>query len=97
VGDGYKGRENCGRDLGTNALARSLVSRRRIYRSVDPDIAGLRYAQHHRDHCHRREHLLGTSIVLRFIKRMGRMLDAAGRSYAVVPMEIWTDPDELPR
>lgn len=36
--------------------------------------------------------ILGTSIVLRFIKRMGRMLDAAGRSDTVVPMEIWNHP-----
>ncbi|MFF3570496.1 Lrp/AsnC family transcriptional regulator [Nocardia jiangxiensis] len=41
--------------------------------------------------------ILGTSIVLRFIKRMGRVLDAAGRSQTVVPMEVWADPGEPPR
>ncbi|MET9486546.1 AsnC family transcriptional regulator [Nocardia sp. NPDC006630] len=39
--------------------------------------------------------ILGTSIVLRFIKRMGRVLDSAGRSAETVPMAIWTDPDGL--
>ncbi|WP_024800292.1 Lrp/AsnC family transcriptional regulator [Nocardia sp. BMG51109] len=41
--------------------------------------------------------ILGTSIVLRFIKRMGRLLDSAGRSTATIPIAIWADPGEVPR
>lgn len=40
--------------------------------------------------------ILGTSIVLRFLKRMGRILDEAGRSRTVIPMEVWADPAEPP-
>ncbi|MGV9673948.1 Lrp/AsnC family transcriptional regulator [Nocardia sp. NPDC003482] len=40
--------------------------------------------------------VLGTSMVLRFLKRMGRILDSAGRSVATIPMEIWADPGHPP-
>jgi DNA-binding Lrp family transcriptional regulator len=36
--------------------------------------------------------ILDRSMVLRSIKRMGRELDAAGRSTAAVPMDIWSEP-----
>lgn len=37
--------------------------------------------------------ILDRSMVLRSVKRMGRELDAAGRSIRTVPMDIWADPD----
>jgi DNA-binding Lrp family transcriptional regulator len=36
--------------------------------------------------------VLDRSMVLRFIKRMGRLLDGSGRSVRSVPMDIWSDP-----
>lgn len=36
--------------------------------------------------------VLDRSMVLRFIKRMGRLLDSSGRSVSSVPMDIWSDP-----
>lgn len=36
--------------------------------------------------------ILDRVVVLRFVKRMGRILDADGRSTEVVPMDIWSDP-----
>ena len=36
------------------------------------------------------------SMVLRSLKRMGRQLDAAGRSVRVVPLDIWADPAGTP-
>jgi DNA-binding Lrp family transcriptional regulator len=36
--------------------------------------------------------ILDQTVVLRFVKRMGRILDPAGRSVAVVPMDTWSDP-----
>ncbi|MDA3624015.1 AsnC family transcriptional regulator [Saccharopolyspora sp. WRP15-2] len=36
--------------------------------------------------------VLNQVMVLRFIKRMGRILDPAGRSAHIVPMDIWSDP-----
>ncbi|WP_198347372.1 Lrp/AsnC family transcriptional regulator [Nocardia terrae] len=36
--------------------------------------------------------ILGTSIVLRFLKRMGRVLDSSGRTTETIPMDIWSDP-----
>lgn len=32
------------------------------------------------------------ALVLRFAKRMGRVLDAGGRSVRTVPMDVWSDP-----
>lgn len=40
--------------------------------------------------------VLDRSMVLRFIKRMGRVLDSAGRSIRTVPMDIWSDPRDVP-
>jgi len=31
-------------------------------------------------------------VVLRSLKRMGRLLDEAGRAVAIVPMDVWRDP-----
>lgn len=36
--------------------------------------------------------IVDRSMVLRSIKRMGRELDAAGRSTAAVPMDVWSEP-----
>lgn len=36
--------------------------------------------------------IVDRSMVLRSIKRMGRVLDTAGRSVATVPMDIWSEP-----
>ncbi|MBR7836822.1 Lrp/AsnC family transcriptional regulator [Actinospica durhamensis] len=33
--------------------------------------------------------VLGSSLVLRFIKRMGRLLDERGRSVGAVPIDVW--------
>ncbi|MBB5911227.1 DNA-binding Lrp family transcriptional regulator [Nocardia transvalensis] len=38
--------------------------------------------------------IVGTSLVLRFIKRMGHVLDSAGHSATMVPMTLWADPGE---
>ncbi|MEV0603830.1 Lrp/AsnC family transcriptional regulator [Streptomyces sp. NPDC050315] len=39
--------------------------------------------------------ILDRGVVLQFVKRMGRILDPAGRSVRTVPMDIWT-PTPLP-
>ncbi|CAM3110877.1 Lrp/AsnC family transcriptional regulator [Prescottella defluvii] len=36
--------------------------------------------------------IVDRSVTLRFFKRMGRILDGAGRSVECVPMDIWSDP-----
>ncbi|MDI3404177.1 Lrp/AsnC family transcriptional regulator [Streptomyces cavernicola] len=36
--------------------------------------------------------VLDRAVVLRFVKRMGRLLDPVGRSVGVVPMDVWSDP-----
>lgn len=36
--------------------------------------------------------VLDRAVVLRFVKRMGRILDPAGRSVRAVPLDIWSDP-----
>ncbi|MDA3626956.1 Lrp/AsnC family transcriptional regulator [Saccharopolyspora sp. WRP15-2] len=36
--------------------------------------------------------VLDRTVVLRFVKRMGRVLDPLGRTTRVVPMDIWADP-----
>ncbi|CAM5626368.1 Lrp/AsnC family transcriptional regulator [Streptomyces tanashiensis] len=36
--------------------------------------------------------VLDQAVSLRFVKRMGRILDPAGRSVSTVPMDIWSDP-----
>ncbi|MCD7053089.1 Lrp/AsnC family transcriptional regulator [Rhodococcus sp. BH2-1] len=36
--------------------------------------------------------ILDRTVALRFFKRMGRILDARGRSITSVPMDIWSDP-----
>ena len=41
--------------------------------------------------------LLDHSVVLRFVKRMGRILDLDGRSVHTVPMDIWSDPVDSAR
>ncbi|MFM9370636.1 Lrp/AsnC family transcriptional regulator [Streptomyces sp. Da 82-17] len=38
--------------------------------------------------------VLDRAVVLRFVKRMGRLLDPVGRSVGVVPMDVWSDPFE---
>lgn len=35
-------------------------------------------------------------LVLRTVKRMGRLLDADGRAIGVVPMDVWRDPVPVP-
>lgn len=41
--------------------------------------------------------VLDRSMVLRFIKRMGHLLDDSGRSVRSVPMDIWSDPTSSTR
>ncbi|MEV6247836.1 Lrp/AsnC family transcriptional regulator [Streptomyces sp. NPDC051742] len=36
--------------------------------------------------------VLDQAVSLRFVKRMGRVLDPAGRSVSTVPMDIWSEP-----
>ncbi|MFP3987073.1 Lrp/AsnC family transcriptional regulator [Streptomyces sp. E11-3] len=36
--------------------------------------------------------VLDQAVSLRFVKRMGRILDPAGRSIGTIPMDIWSDP-----
>jgi len=40
--------------------------------------------------------ILDRSMVLRSVKRMGRALDADGRSVRAVPLDIWADPTASP-
>ncbi|KQX56957.1 MULTISPECIES: Lrp/AsnC family transcriptional regulator [unclassified Streptomyces] len=36
--------------------------------------------------------VLDQAVSMRFVKRMGRILDPAGRSVSTVPMDIWSEP-----
>ncbi|WP_246098086.1 Lrp/AsnC family transcriptional regulator [Rhodococcus spelaei] len=41
--------------------------------------------------------IVDRTVALGFTKRMGRLLDSAGRSTGVVPMDVWSDPVEAAR
>ncbi|MFI9328766.1 AsnC family transcriptional regulator [Kitasatospora sp. NPDC052868] len=40
--------------------------------------------------------VLDQAVSLRFVKRMGRILDPSGRSVRTIPMDIWSEPSEQP-
>jgi len=39
--------------------------------------------------------VLNRSVVLRSMKRVGRLLDDEGKSAGVVPMDIWAEAPEI--
>lgn len=88
----------------TIAAQLAALPETRVCLALTGSRANLSYSAwlHSLDDAERLEHLLADqvpkltvldrAVVLRFVKRMGRILDPAGRSIDVVPMDVWSDP-----